>query len=92
MLIVGKSQQSQMEADVTEPETITGTATTTISPFMELNVLFLNTANRDFDTRRLSDIQEWTYGRTLTRVLTIFASVLLNWSERHSKLKSTHKL
>ncbi len=45
-----------MEADVTEPETVTWTATTTISPFMELNVLFLNTANRDFDTRRLSGI------------------------------------
>ena len=45
-----------MEADVTEPETVTWTATTTISPFMELNVLFLNTANRGFDTRRLSGI------------------------------------
>ncbi len=56
MLIVGKSQQSQMEADVTEPETLTWTATTTMSSFMELNVLFLNTANRDFDTRRLSGI------------------------------------
>ncbi|PBK67016.1 hypothetical protein ARMSODRAFT_335440 [Armillaria solidipes] len=45
-----------MEADVTEPETVTWTTTTIMGPFMELNVLFLNTANRDFDTRRLPGI------------------------------------